>query len=61
MRSRDQASRALLIGFLTGIALVASGCYYHHFDLETVDHYSYRGRHHSVDADFYHGDGCDDW
>ena len=39
----------------------ATGCYYHDFDLETVDHYSHYGRSHHVDATFYHGDGDDDF
>jgi hypothetical protein len=50
----------LIVVIPIGLALACSGCYYHDFDLETVDHHSYYGHHHTVDATFYHGDGADE-
>lgn len=39
--------------------LCATGCFYQDFDLETVDHYSHYGSHHTVDAAVYRSDGSD--
>lgn len=40
-------------------SLCTSGCFYQDFDIETVDHYSHYGTHHTVDASIYRSDGCD--
>ena len=50
---------ALLV--LLALAGGLSGCFYHDFDLETIDHYSHYGRDHHVDATWYRSDGCDDF
>jgi hypothetical protein len=60
MKRHKVPGRLLLVGAGLAWAVVAAGCYYHDFDLETVDHYTHYGKKHSVDATFYHGDGADD-
>lgn len=51
--------RVFVVIALIACPMLFSGCFFHDFDLETVDHYSHYGRYHSVDASYYSSDGCD--
>lgn len=53
------SSRVLFALLLVLAPIAMTGCFYHDYDIETVDHYSHYGHSHSVDVTQYHSDGCD--
>jgi len=60
VEQKTRSGRVILFAVVVLTTVVASGCYYHDFDLMTVDRYTHYGNQHSVDARFFHGDGVDD-